>query len=131
MNKKRKKTIKKVISEVEYARQLHIKHSVDFNLSKKERNHHKKVVQQKIEIIKALKKEIPTTEEHIELVIKWRSIHWAWIEYFAHYAQKKLSKKKDQEIVQDEKENGSVNWHFRWIKTYWWVLYYLNKSREK
>lgn len=123
-----KKNIKNLIKELEYAKKLHDKDVNSLEISKSERVRNEKVSLQKELIIKALKKEISAKSEYINLLKEWRRGHWKWIEYFAHYYQKpKLNKKKEQELIEDEKENGSVNWHLRWIANYWWAIYYLEE----
>ena len=123
-----KKSLKKTIEELEYAKKLHYRGAFVLKRPYFEKKANEKIVKQKEEVTKALKGEIPVTKKHIELVEKWRRTHWHWIAYLAHhYRLKRLSKAKEKEIEKEEKK-GTVNWHFRWVKIYWWVIYYLKQK---
>ena len=127
-----KKELNNLIKELEYAKKLHDKDAENSKLSQSQRIYNKKVSQQKSIIIEALKGKILATNKHIKILKKWRGGHWKWVEYFAHYYQKpKLNKKKEEELIKDEKENGGINWHLRWITNYWWAIYYLEKFKNK
>ncbi len=143
--KNMEKKIEKVIEELEYAKKIHLwkigELGISLNnkiwrkkldMSPGDKKWHKKIINQKEIIIKALKKEIPTTKKHIKIVSAWQRTHWKWLEYYAHwYKQPKISKKKEQELKKDRKEEGTVNWQIRWIRNYNWAIYYLEKNKDK
>ena len=126
------KKIERVIKELEYAKKIHDKGMINLSLSKKDRDSNGRISQQKEIVIRALKREISAADEHIKIVGEWWRGHWRGIEYLSHFYQKaKLSKKEKQEMINYEKKVGTVNWHFRWVKVYWWVLYYLEEFKNK
>ncbi len=130
----KEKSLKNLIEELRHAQHYHCKRANDLSLPKKDRDRDKKMVDQKEEIIEAIKGKIPVVEEHFKLVKKWRKNHLEWIKYLAHQhilkLENKLSSGEVKELEKDEREGGTINHDLRWVRNYSWVLYYLEKQRS-
>lgn len=128
----KKRKLKDLIKELQYAQEIHIERAADLDLPKNERKKEKRIGYQKKLIIQALKKEIPVKENYIRIVKRWRNIHLNWIKYIEYYQGKKLNKKKAKEIKEDiKKRGGTIHWNKRWIRVYNGVLDYLEKFKKK
>jgi hypothetical protein len=87
------------------------------------------VVAEKLEIIKALRGDIKTKQEHIDLVNEWRRGHLRCLSYSSYwYGKKNVSKKQLAKVEKIECRNGDMYWQMKWINCYNWVRYYLLKN---